>query len=165
MLYMPYLVDGNNLFFAFRKAGEAMGRSGLAQRLGQLADITGQRVAVVFDGPAPQGALAEQVGDERIEVVFAGARTADAVLCERIEADSAPRRLVVVSTDHEIRRAARRRRCHGIRSEDFLDILAAMIERSERPRKGEPPQKRQGLTSQQAREWLKEFNLDEESQE
>jgi uncharacterized protein len=163
---MPYLVDGNNLFFAFRKAGEDMGRGSLAQRLGQLADITGQRVAVVFDGPAPHGALAQQVGDERIEVVFSGTRTADAVMCERIEADSAPRRLVVVSTDHEIRRAARRRRCQGIRSEDFVEMLGTMIERSRRPRKkGEPPQKQQGLTSQQAREWLKELNLDEDSQE
>jgi uncharacterized protein len=162
---MPYLVDGNNLFFAFRKVGDDLGRSGLAKRLGQLADITGQRVAVVFDGAAPHGALAEQVGDERIEVVFSAPRTADEVLCERIAADSAPKRLVVVSTDHEIRRAARRRRCQAIRSEDFVEILDAMIERSRRPRKGEPPQKRQGLTSQQAQQWLKELNLDEDTQE
>ena len=66
----------------------------------------------------------------------------------------------MVSTDRQIRQAARRRRCKIVRSEDFAKLL---IRLSEAPPKGppaEPPEKRRGLPPGEADKWLKEFGLD-----
>jgi len=60
-----------------------------------------------------------------LDVVYAGAcQEADDVIELLIARDSAPRRLLVVSTDRRLARAARRRRAQSITSEGFLRHLA-----------------------------------------
>jgi hypothetical protein len=156
---MSVLVDGNNLTFAMADAGLDSGRGALCRLLGLLAERTDQRVRVVFDGKSPPPGLAGQIADSRIEVLYSDRRKADAVIAELIQADSAPRRLTVVSTDHEIRQAARRRRCRSVVSCDFAAVLAGLRE-SRPPRPGEPAEKRRGLTPQQTAQWLAEFGLE-----
>ena len=124
---MPFLIDGNNLMFALRKAGADVGRSGVVSLLALLADA-GERVTVVFDGAAPAGPLAQQVEDPRVAIVYASPQSADECIMQFIAADSAPRRLTVVSTDHELRRAARKRRCPSALSEDFAELLGFVRE-------------------------------------
>ncbi len=59
-----------------------------------------------------------------LDLVYAGAdREADDVIELLIARDSAPRRLLVVSTDRRLVRAARRRRAQSITSEAFLGHL------------------------------------------
>ncbi len=171
---VPLLIDGNNLLHALAKAGRAVSRSGLCRLLGELAG-GGRKVSrgrlmparslgtvrVVFDGRPPAGALAEQVADERIDVVFSGRRSADEVIAESIAADSAPRRLTVVSTDRAIRKAARRRRCKVALSEDFAEELLRLLERPPRRSATEPAEKRRGLTPRQAEAWISELELGE----
>lgn len=61
-----------------------------------------------------------------LDVVYAGAnQEADDVIERLIAHDSAPRRLLVVSTDRRLVRAARRRRAQSIASEAFLRHLAS----------------------------------------
>ena len=55
---------------------------------------------------------------------------ADELIEELIRADSAPRRLVVVSSDHRIQRAARRRRAKAVDS----DVWYAELVRARRER-------------------------------
>lgn len=65
-----------------------------------------------------------------LDVVYAGAnQEADDVIETLIARDSAPRRLLVVSTDRRLVRAARRRRAQSISSEAFLRHLASDSEK------------------------------------
>ncbi len=160
--------------YALREVGLEVGRGGLCRLMGRFAGKSGtgskpalpKKVRVVFDGPPPYGPLAEQIMDKRIDVKYAAGQTADDVIIKYIASDSAPRRLTVVSTDREIRTAARRRRCKTTTSEIFAKTLVRMLERSRQTsaaRNAEPPEKRVGLTPEQTRAWLRELNVEEEN--
>jgi hypothetical protein len=156
---MPWLVDGNNLLHALTDLEPEAGRMRLCRLLALLPEPS--RLCVVFDGPAPPGRLAEQFSGTGIEVIFSGPKEADEIIMDRITANTAPRRLNVVSTDREIRKAARRRRCRDIRSDEFARRL---VHRERRLASGpehaaEPRQKREGLSPEETKRWLREFGL------
>lgn len=154
---MRLLVDGNNLMFALLEHLEGAGRATVCKLLGDWAERTGAPSAVVFDGPAPDSPLAQQLGDPRIEVYYSGRRKADDLIIELIHANTAPRRLTVVSTDREIREAARRRRCRSVRSEDFaMDLTAPPPPKTPDP---EPRAKRRGPTGREKQYWREQFGL------
>ena len=158
---MRVLIDGNNLLFAARDADPERppSRSTLCFRLGQWARRTGEKVAVVFDGPAPTEALARQTSDPDVAVRYSGAGvSADEVLAKAIEADSAARLLVVVSSDREVARAARRRRAKTMRSDAFWAQVGRELARPER-RPLEPPEKRRGVDAADTERWLRELGL------
>jgi len=157
---VPYLIDGNNLMYALAKAGASASRVGLCRLLEKLT-AGGHRVRVVFDGPARAGSPTPQDEPANPAILYAVGRPADEIIEEFIAADSAPRRLTVVSTDHRIRRAARKRRCTTVTSEDFARTLLSAPHPDEKPPSPEPPEKRQGLRPEQTRKWLKEFGFDE----
>lgn len=172
--WMPYLVDGNNLLFALKKAGLDVARSVLCALVARLAQSprprTGGRasrpskredVTVVFDGPPPHGPLAQQIEVEGVRIVFAAPEPADAVIMREIAEDSAPRRLIVVSTDRQIRQAARRRRCVIRLSEDFVQDLLTAADAPAHKTTPEMREKYQGLSEAQTRQWIKEFGLEE----
>lgn len=154
---VPYLIDGNNLIYALREAGLELGRTGLCSLLAMLT-ARSERVSVVFDGPALPGVPGPDSGE--LDVAYSYGRTADELITERIAADTAPRRLSVVSTDRQIRQAARRRRCKIVRSEDFAKLLIRLAEAPPKAPPAEPPEKRRGLPPGEADKWLKEFGLD-----
>lgn len=161
---MAVLIDGNNLLFAAYDADpdRPPGRERLCALLGQWSRRCGERVAVVFDGTAPASEFAEQLRKGGVETDFSGAGVkADAVIIARIAADSAPRRLLVVSTDREIARAARRRRAMPMRSDDFWALLSADLAAPPHVPL-EPLEKRHGLGPDQTSEWLKELGLEDE---
>ena len=60
-------------------------------------------------------------------------------------------------------RAGRRRRCRLATSQDFIEFLLRMLVRQAKPPPVEPPEKRKGLTAEQARRWLRELGMDEAS--
>lgn len=162
---MPVLIDGNNLLFAAQDTGDpdhVIGRSGLCNALGAWARRKNERVHVVFDGPAPSAGLAEQIGHAAIRVSYSGAGvSADDVIVGILDSDSAARRLLVVSSDREIRAAARRRRARDIRSDEFWVRVRRDLAR--KPRESvEPREKRDGLAPQEAQEWLKRFEIDDD---
>jgi uncharacterized protein len=157
---MPYLVDGNNLIHAFASECEDVGRLSLCQRLAHLVQA-GHRVTVVFDGPRPPAGLAAQIDDLGIDVFYCPDRPADDLIITHLRADSAPRRLTVISTDREIRKAARARRCIDMTSEMFVGWLMDFVANlgPDTPTRRDPPEKRDGLTPNQTQEWLNEFGL------
>ena len=159
---MPVVIDGNNLLFAAQDTGDpdhVMGRSGLCDALGEWARRCKKRVHVVFDGPPPPAALAQQIGHPDIRVSYSGAGvSADDVIIGILESDSAARRLLVVSTDRAIRRAAVRRRAQDVRSDEFWGLVRRDLQREPRERV-EPPEKHAGLEPDQTEEWLKRFDF------
>lgn len=158
---MPVIIDGNNLLFAARGAeddGPLVGRSMLCDAIGEWARRRGEQVRVVFDGPAPSQALAQQIGHAAIDVSYSGSTSADDALIEVLDTDSAARRLLVVSTDREIAQAARRRRATAIRSDEFWALLKQDLARP-LPTPVEPREKRRGLSPAATDAWLREFGF------
>ncbi len=157
---MAYLVDGNNLMHALIGERGGPGRQGLVSLLAALVE-RGERVHVVFDGPPPPEGMRRQIASSGVRVSYSRSRTADDLLAELIAADSGPRELVVVSSDREVRRSARRRRCHTRTSESFAKTLRSAAGRSPgQGRSSEPPEKTAGLSPEQTAEWLREFGID-----
>ncbi len=161
---MPVLIDGNNLLHAVRAIEDPerlFGRFMLNDALGRWVHCTGNRVHVVYDGPAPTEDLAQQLGHADIQMTFSGSGvTADAVLRTLLENDSAARNLLVVSSDHEVMRSARRRRARAIRSNEFWDTLQRDLARRT-TKTLEPEEKKHGLEPDATEHWLREFGLDE----
>ena len=159
---MPVIIDGNNLLHAVRAAADTglfPGRSMLCGALGEWARRRREQVHVVFDGPAPGRDLAKQIGDPDICVSYSGGVTADAELIRMLAADSAARRLLVVSSDREIVRAARHYRARTMRSDEFWALVQLDLSRP-LPKRTEPDEKKQGLRPEATEEWLREFGFD-----
>lgn len=155
---MPYLIDGNNVLFAFKKAGFELGRGQLVQMLAHLA-AKGEPVTIVYDGHRPPPQVYQQMLDPSVQIFFSEKATADEIIFDLIQDNTAPRRLAVVSTDRSIRQAARRRRCRIVLSEEFVPMLIATCQApAERPR--EAREKFRGLTEEETQKWLKEFHED-----
>jgi hypothetical protein len=93
-----------------------------------------------------------------VRVTYSGSATADDALIAILAADSAARRLVVVSTDREIQAAARRRRAKPVRSDEFWAQVQRDLARPDRVPL-EPPEKRAGLTPAEGAAWLRELGL------
>jgi uncharacterized protein len=158
---MPVLIDGNNLLYAAYEdqPERPIARSALCERLARWQTRTGEAVTIIFDGPPPRGELAEQVA-AGIEVHYSGGRKADELLAEAIAAHSAPRRLLVVSTDREVARSASRRKALALRSADFWDMLVADLAAAVAVPL-EPLEKRAGLATGQADAWIAELSLED----
>ncbi len=138
---MSLLIDGYNLLHASGIMGRGGGprsleRSRLAMLNFLAASLDAEelpRTTVVFDAADAPPGLPREARHRGISVRFAAEyESADELIEELIRAESAPRRLVVVSGDRRIRRAARRRRAKSIAS----DAWYAELVRSRR--EGEP---------------------------
>ena len=160
---MPLLIDAYNVLHAHKPASLAgLELGGLCRLLGR-EPWRRQRARVVCDGaPGPLG-LTDSPHHE-VGLLYAGhSRSADDLIVELIDADTAPRRLTVVSSDHEIRRAARRRRARVWTSEQFLHHLAASL--AGQTYRGPDKPSLDQLDPAQTAKWLKAFGLEDEAEE
>ncbi|MDP7029312.1 MAG: NYN domain-containing protein [Phycisphaerales bacterium] len=119
--------------------------------LGRLMQATRWQAAhavLVCDGrpqPRPQGL------PEPIHVMWSGpGREADDLIEDMIGKAADPRRVLVVSTDRRLRKAAKRRRCKWLDSESFLRTMLEDIARGTAPDQPAPPA---------ADDWTSEFAL------
>jgi predicted RNA-binding protein with PIN domain len=160
---MPYLIDGYNLLFA---TGRLTGRGGKhtlqSSRKWLLIEVVrwhgpeASSVTVVFDARgAPAGVPAE---DEHggVRVLFARGQTADDLIEEMIRDESAPRLLAVVSDDHRIQQAARRRDCQVLGCLDYWERCQQRQLSSTGPARAEPA-KPDGSSEEETRRWLEVF--------
>lgn len=127
------LIDGYNLLNSVGILPPADRPPGLEQSRTALLDFLAEkldprelsRTIVVFDAAGAPPGLPRQVEHRGLLVRFAPRNAdADSVLEELIRADTAPRRLTVVSSDHRVQRAARRRRARAVDSDVwFLETV------------------------------------------
>jgi predicted RNA-binding protein with PIN domain len=161
---MRFLIDGYNLLHALwpaegrqlRPRAWPRFRQRLLDRLRASHPADAEAVTVVFDAarePHPDPPEADSRG---IFVRFAvGYPSADDLIEELIRGDSAPSRLTVVSDDHRVRDAARRRGCTVTGCLDYFEWLEQPKPPGEdRP---DPPGKPEGLSPGEVEHWLKEF--------
>jgi uncharacterized protein len=165
---MPLLIDCYNVLGADLPSNLAgMDEARLCRELARRLPA-GQRAVVVCDGVRKPGGAAASP-DPNVELVYAGrGRSADAEIEARIAADSAPRRLTVVSSDRSIQRAAKRRRARTMDSAELIVQLARPA-RGPSPSAGEPGAKFEPLemSAQEVARWARAFgvSLDEEDED
>jgi predicted RNA-binding protein with PIN domain len=114
-------------------------------------------VTAVFDAAgAPAGARAED-DYKGIRVRFAvGHQEADDLIEDLISHAAAPRQLIVVSDDHRLQQAARRRQCVALSCDAYLEWLERS-RRQHRSRRTESPAKPEKLSPEEAARWLQVF--------
>jgi len=164
---MPLLVDGYNLLRTVQKDEqfEDLRESGLCRILSDyLAEIR-DRGNVVFDGigPPDEDEMEQLGGFGNLEVYFSGQYSdADTVIEQKIQDNTAPRSLVVVSTDRALRAAASRRKAASVRSDVFWQQLLVRLENRRKPA-SEPGSKRgQGISEMETDQWLDYFGIDKD---
>lgn len=166
---MPVLIDAYNAL----QATGVLPPELAGPDLDQLADyITRSRwkrhqTTLVCDGQKRGEPRERQAGHEpasRVRTLYAGpGRDADSLLERLIQESSAPRRLVVVSSDRRIQIAARRRKAKAMTSEAFLETLVADLSAKRAPPHGQgsrPPFARDlPLASDAAAAWIDDLGL------
>lgn len=156
---MRTLIDGYNLMHAAGLMQPRFGPGGFEKARRQLigllaAALPGGAVTVVFDSQQSGATRAASI-DRGVQVVFAPSHaSADELVAELISADSAPRQLQVVSNDHEVQRAARRRRAVIVDCDSFLESLAKRLDPTPTP--ANPPEK--PMSRKENAYWLNEFS-------
>ena len=130
---MALIIDGYNLLHASGIVGRGIGPGGLERSRLALLNFVAESVdarelpttTIVFDARQAPPGLPRSLAHRGMTVLFAANyETADELIEELVRADSAPRRLVVVSSDHQVQRAARRRRAKAIASDRwFVDMV------------------------------------------
>ncbi|HWB20463.1 MAG TPA: NYN domain-containing protein [Phycisphaerales bacterium] len=154
---MPIILDANNILHVTGVLPPEIAGPDIPELIDLIlvSRYKHQHITLFCDGSGPrhsrtgQGATsrnsrrshsaAEHATPDTVSIVHSGPkRSADDLIIEAIEKSTAPTRLTVVSSDHQILAAARRRRCPTLTSELFLSHLAHDHSmRSTRPRSSE----------------------------
>jgi predicted RNA-binding protein with PIN domain len=167
---MLYLVDGYNLLHAMGVLSGRIGPKGLERARARLLGLlhgsygdAGSTVTVVFDARDVPADLPAEMDYHGIHVAFAVEQEqADDLIELLIRKASAPKNLTVVSDDHRIQRAARRRHCVVRGCQDYLEELDRLRHRK-KVKPPESPSKATGLSAEETERWLREFgDLQEE---
>lgn len=129
---MPLLIDGYNLLHASGILGHGRARTGLERARNALLNMLAEslpaaevtKTTVVFDANNPPWGLGQTANHQGIHVHFASRHDdADSLIEELINADSSPKRLIVVSSDHRLHKAAKRRKAVPIDSDKWFSQL------------------------------------------
>ncbi len=161
---MRYLIDGYNLMHAMgllagpvRPSRLQFARVRLLDDLCRWCGEGAERVSVVFDATDPPPGARPELFFRRIHVYFSQGRQADDLIEDLIEQEPTPGQLTVVSDDHRIQRAARRRHCPVLGCLDFLEGIrqpAPQAGPADEPTSAKP----EVLSDEETRHWLREFS-------
>jgi predicted RNA-binding protein with PIN domain len=154
------LIDGYNLLHAsgvFGTVGRTSleaSREALLDWLGEvLSDAQRQRTTIVFDAREAPPGLPRSGQKHGMQIHFAPRGCeADDLLEELIRDHTTPRALLVVSSDHRIQRAARRRRARSMDSDRWVAELR-------QPAHLDPPASdhREASSPEELQTWVDEF--------
>lgn len=167
---MAILIDGYNLMHAAGILGRGVGPGGLERSRLALLNFVAESVpadelamtTIVFDARQAPAGLPRRLVHRGMAVFFAAAyESADEQIEELIQADSAPRRLVVVSSDHRVQRAARRRRAKAIDSDRWYTDMIRQRSAAHAPAQSAPLKPAEPRDSE-VEYWLRQF--DDENQ-
>lgn len=161
---MALIIDGYNLLHATDLFGPGPGPDTLEKSryalLNFLCDVLDPKelreATIVFDAAQAPPGLPQQIHHRGLNVRFAPKHEdADALIEELIEEYYAPRQLLIVSSDHRLHRAARRR---GAKAIDSNLWYAEMVRQSQRRETSEAAAKPPAPASEvEVQAWLKLF--------
>ncbi len=131
-----------------------IGTAGLCKMI-ENSRWRGERVALICDGTPSD----EHGTGSRYQTFYTGPfKSADEEIMERVAASSAPRSILVVTSDREIITSIRKRGAQQIGSAAFLQVL---VEDSHIPKSKTIPRP-SGLSPKLAQEWKEHFGINEE---
>ena len=181
LLSLLLLIDGYNVVAPIAPANSLVDTTWLQRQrmqlirrlINHLPEQVRRRTCVVFDAANPPRDRNHRFEMEGIEVRFAvGYSEADDLLEELIASHSASKRLAVVSSDHRVQLAARRRGAAPFDSQAWLDDLLdgrlrlaagpmRAVERGEGQggRDEESSKPSEKLENAQVDQWLREFGF------
>jgi len=155
------IVDGYNLLRAVQNLLEQSSDISdvqLCRLIDEYLYRTKKRGQIVFDGVGPR----DKTGFNNLrnlEVVFSGTNhEADDVIEKLILENTAPRNLIVVSSDRRIKTAANKRKATAVDCVDFWTEVIKQLEKKKK-RQAEPQGKFYGITEAETEYWLREFGL------
>jgi predicted RNA-binding protein with PIN domain len=159
---MSLLIDGYNLIFGTSVESRGRGgalermRTGLFEFLATQIDRTKfKTITVVYDAANAPPALASYFEEQGIKIHFArNHRDADELLEELIEASHSPGRLTVVSSDHRVQRAAKRRGATAVDSQVWFAEQRASYFRKAKTKEVKPTGP---LTAGETSAWMQFF--------
>jgi predicted RNA-binding protein with PIN domain len=156
------IIDGHNLLHSIVKLSdedELINDVKLCWIISRYLRAIRKQGEIIFDGTGPRD-KSQFDNIANLEVLFAGLGSdADTVIENMIKANTAPKRLSIVSSDRRLREAARTRRATAVKSEVFWDNLQKQLKRK-KPVK-EPEAKRAGLSESETRQWLEFFGIEQ----
>lgn len=169
---MPLLIDGYNLLHATDIFGEGSG-PGYFQRSREalikflttsLNESERSQATIVFDAADAPPGLPNHYRVEGMTVIFArDYPDADALIEELIEDHTAPKGLKVVSSDHRVQRAARRRGSKYIDSEHwYSEIWQRRVELRRQQHKKTPEKPVGQLSAAEITYWVEQFDSGED---
>lgn len=157
---MPFLIDGYNLLRSVQRLdGYAdLTDAQLCRFIAEFLRLVRERGTIVFDGIGPPDKR-ELMGVKGLEIRFSGERLdADSVIEQKIDDNTAPRRLAVVSSDRRLRTAAAKRKAKSIPVDVFWSGLCKALENGAKII-SEPREKQKGITALEAEAWMEYFKL------
>jgi uncharacterized protein len=164
---MPLLIDGYNLLSVVGILGRGVGPGSLERARLALLNFLAEsldakeiaKTIVVFDSREAPWGLPRESLHRGLSVRYASKYPdADCLIEELIQKESAPRQLTVVSSDHRLQRAARRRRARAVDSDVwYAETLRARRERQESPQEKAPARPPVPLLPEDVEYWLDQF--------
>ncbi len=159
---MPYLIDGHNLIGQLPDLDldDPHDEAKLVERLKSFMGRKRQRCIVIFDGGLP-GGPSRDLSTYSVQAVFAHDGTdADRIIMERIRSTRDAGGLIVVSADHAIIDAARRRKMRIISPAAFAaEMNTPSISCASNDSNPDPH-----LSPREVDDWLRLFGVDPESE-
>ena len=157
---MPYLIDGHNLIpkvpgLSLRAIDDEMQ---LVEKLQEFCRLKGKRAEVFFDKAPPGGRRVRVFGQVTARFIRQD-RTADEAIIGRLDSlGGSARNWTVVSSDRQVRAAARAKHATSMLSEEFSALLIETL--SDEPvDAGADPEMNVG--ADEVDEWLQIFGDDE----
>jgi hypothetical protein len=164
---MPLIIDGYNLLNVVGIIGRGVGPGGLERARLALLNFLAEsldpkelgKTVVVFDSREAPWGLPRTVRHRGLSVQFASKYPdADCLIEELIQKESAPRQLTVVSSDHRLQRAAKRRRARAVDSDVwYAETLQTRREQQERSQEETPARPPVPLLPEDVEYWLDQF--------
>jgi uncharacterized protein len=166
---MAFLIDGYNLLHASGILPRGIGPGTLQRARGALLNFLVEslepeelaKTVVVFDARAAPVGRPRLVTHRGLKVHFApNPGDADALIEQLIVEDSSPRRLVVVSSDHRLQRAAKRRRAQAIDSDRWYGEIVRRRMGRGKSSSDEPAKPTGPLSEHDVARWLSQFGME-----
>ena len=167
---MPLIIDGYNLLYAAGLVGSVDGEGSFEGERRALLDallaVIDPReltqTVVVFDSAKAPPGLPRIYNHQQITVRFAtGYADADEMIEELIQEHHAPKRLTVVSSDHRVQRAARRRKAKAIDSDSWYRLMRQTRARRREVEAQKPPLPKRpsapAIPESEVSEWVEFF--------
>ncbi|MBK7266249.1 MAG: NYN domain-containing protein [Ignavibacteriales bacterium] len=116
-----YFIDGNNLMGKIPslknkiKSDKIYVREQLVVQLDRAFGNSNNKVTLFLDGY-----MNDLIRSNKMTIVYSNSRPADLVIKDEIDRSKNPRKLIVVSSDHEVINYGKKSCCDTMTSEDFI---------------------------------------------